>query len=437
MANVTEFNCPCCGSSLKFDAANQNIKCPYCDSEFSIDDVKGSIEEHAQDFNDNANWDTKDAMEEMSNEESSLLNSYCCDMCGGEIIADENTASTSCPYCGNNVLIKSRLTGALKPKYIIPFKKTEEDAKVALKDYMKGKILLPRVFKDENRIKEIKPLYVPYWLYDADVNARIKYIGKTVRRWTSGDYEYKEEKYYSVVREGGIAYEHLPIDASKSIDNKYTESIEPYHFSEAKAFESAYLAGYMSDKYDVTAEEDSARATQRIKEGTEMAFRKTVNGYNEVKLDSCNIQLYNTKAEYALYPLYFLNTKWKENNYKFAMNGETGTLKGDLPMSKIKYFSWLFSLFIAFGALLTLLFYFLIDGEGIAIPLLVGILLGFLISFLITHGMKKQLKGIVFQRGSAAYYKDGSMHLTVATDRFMYKRVTRTRVSSSSSSRKR
>ena len=119
------------------------------------------------------------------------------------------------------------------------------------------------------------------------------------------------------------------------------------------------------------------------------------------------------------------------------MNGETGTLKGDLPMSKIKYFSWLFSLFIVFGALLTLLFYFLIDGEGIAIPLLVGILLGFLISFLITHGMKKQLKGIVFQRGSAAYYKDGSMHLTVATDRFMYKRVTRTRVSSSSSSRKR
>lgn len=47
------------------------------------------------------------------------------------------------------------------------------------------------------------------------------------------------------------------------------ESIEPYDFSEALDFQTAYLAGYLADKYDVTAEESIERANQRVKRSTE------------------------------------------------------------------------------------------------------------------------------------------------------------------------
>ena len=427
---VTQFVCPACGSSLKFDATNQNIKCPYCDSEFSIEDIKAMNEEKNRDFKDETSWDTTDSMKEFSTAEQAGMVSYLCDACGGEIICGENTSSTSCPYCGNNVLLRKNLTGALKPKYIIPFKKTEKDAKDALKNYMKKKILLPRLFKSENKINEIKPLYVPYWLYDADVNARIHYRCSNTHRYTRGDYEYTETSYYSVIREGGIAYEHLPVDASKSIDNKLTEAIEPFSFNETKEFETAYLAGYMSDKYDQTAEECSGRATQRIKEGTEIAFRKTVTGYQEVRTETCNIKLYNTKVDYAYFPIYILGTKWKDNTYTFAMNGETGKLKGNLPMSPLKFVLWLIGQFVVYGGLIGLLMYFIFqDSEyspfaGLAIGLVIGLIVALIVTFI----FKSQLKGAKYQKGSAQYYKPGSMNLVIATDRFLYKKSTRRRI---------
>ena len=426
---VTNFICPSCGSSLKFDATEQNIKCPYCDSEFSIEDIKAMSEEKAADFEDETNWDTSDSAQLFSNAEKEGMTSYLCDACGGEVICGENTSSTSCPYCGNNVLIKKNLSGALKPKYIIPFAKTNDDALKSLQEYMKGKVLLPKVFKAENKIKEIKPLYVPYWLYDADVDARIHYTGKKVRHWSDSNYEYTETSYFSIVREGEIAYEHLPVDASKSIDNKLTESIEPYNFSSTKEFEMPYLAGYMSDKYDEDAEQCSVRATQRIKEGTEIAFRETVEGYNEVTTDSCNIKLSNTKAEYALFPMYILNTKWKDQNYTFGMNGETGKIKGDLPLDKAKFFIWLLWQFVAYGGLLGLLFsFFDNDPTNKAILIVIGAVIGLIISLIVTFSLKGQLKGVKYQVGSRNYYKDNSMHLDICTDRFMYKRTTKRRI---------
>lgn len=41
----------------------------------------------------------------------------------------------------------------------------------ALENHYKGKRLLPKVFKDQNHIKEVKGLYVPVWLFDADADA--------------------------------------------------------------------------------------------------------------------------------------------------------------------------------------------------------------------------------------------------------------------------
>lgn len=81
---------------------------------------------------------------------------YTCPQCGGEITGDQVTAATRCPYCDNNVVMSSQVSGILKPDLIIPFKTTKEQAIEALKNFYKKKKLLPDAFKSENRIKEIK-----------------------------------------------------------------------------------------------------------------------------------------------------------------------------------------------------------------------------------------------------------------------------------------
>lgn len=118
------------------------------------------------------------------------------------------------------------------------------------------------------------------------------------------------------------------------------ESIEPFDFRDAVDFQTAYLAGFLADKYDVSAEESIDRANERIKRSTETAFRDTVMGYQSVVPENCNVALSGGTAKYALYPVWILNTTWKGKKFTFAMNGQTGKFIGDLPVDNGAFWRW-------------------------------------------------------------------------------------------------
>ena len=231
---------------------------------------------------------------------------------------------------------------ALKPDFVIPFKLDKKAAIEALKKHYFGKKLLPKVFQDENRIKEVKGIYVPFWLFGADADGYVRYKATRIRSWSDSNYRYTETSYYTVVRAGEIGFENVPVDGSTKIDDALMESIEPFDISEAVDYNSAYLAGFFADKYDVDAESSIERANERIKQATRDAFADTVHGYTTVTPISTNISLSGGKAKYALYPVWMLTTQWNGKTYTFAMNAQTGKLVGDLPMDKALYRKWLF-----------------------------------------------------------------------------------------------
>ena len=333
MAVMQEYKCPCCGGAIAFDSASQKMKCPFCDTEFEMDALKAYDNELNNEQGDNMQWDTQ-AGGQWSVDETTGLNTYVCQSCGGSIVGDETTAATSCPYCGNPVVLMGQFSGDLKPDFVIPFKLDKKAAKEALLKHYKGKVLLPKVFKEQNHIDEIKGLYVPFWLFDADANANIRYKATRVRRWSDSNYDYTETSYFSVIRGGNIGFERVPVDGSSKMPDDLMESIEPYNFNDAVNFQTAYLAGYLADKYDVDAQQSIDRANQRIKRSVEDSFASTVKGFTTVVPESSCINLSNGKAKYALYPVWILNTTWKDKKYLFAMNGQTGKFVGDLPMDK-------------------------------------------------------------------------------------------------------
>lgn len=343
MADLQEYKCPCCGGAIAFDSKIQKMKCPYCDTEFEMETLKNYDSELNSEQADVMNWETA-AGGEWQDGEADGLRSYVCKSCGGEIVGDENTAATSCPFCGNPVVMKGQFSGALKPDYVIPFKLDKKAAKDALKKHYGKKRLLPKAFKDENHIDEIKGVYVPFWLFDAEADANIRYKATRVRSWSDSTYNYTETSFFSVTRGGSIGFQNVPVDGSSKMADDLMESIEPFDFSGAVDFQTAYLAGYLADKYDVDAEQSIARANDRIKQSTESAFAATVQGYASVTPEATSVQLHNGRAKYALYPVWLLNTNWKGKKYTFAMNGQTGKFVGDLPLDKSAYKKWLFGL---------------------------------------------------------------------------------------------
>jgi len=343
LAVLQEYKCPCCDGAIEFDATLQKMKCPYCSTEFEVADLRAYDEVLKSQPEDNMQWNAA-AGQAWQPGETEGMRVYTCNSCGGEIVGDENTGATECPFCGNPVVMTGTFAGDLRPDIVIPFKLDKKAAMDALKKHYSGKKLLPKVFKDQNRVKEVKGIYVPFWLFGADADGFVRYKASRTRTWSDSNYRYVETSFYNVIRSGGIGFENVPVDGSTKMDDALMESIEPFDISAAVDFQTAYLSGYLADKYDVDSEASVLRANERIKRSTEEAFRNTVHGYTTVTPVSTNISLQNGTAKYALYPVWILNTQWNGQTYTFAMNGQTGKFVGDLPMDKGLFWKWFLSI---------------------------------------------------------------------------------------------
>ena len=347
MAVLQEYKCPCCDGAIEFDSSLQKMKCPYCDTEFEVEALAAYDEALKADQGDAMVWESSEAE---SLESADGIRAYACQSCGGEVIGDANTAATACPFCGNPVVMMKQFSGVLKPDCVIPFQLDKKAAIAALKKHYEGKRLLPKVFKDENHLQELKGIYVPVWLFDADAQANVRYKATRVRAWSDSRYNYTQTSHFSVLRSGQLQFAHIPVDASEKMDDTLMEAIEPFDFSKAVDFRTAYLAGYFADKYDASADSCIPRANERIKRSTEEAFAATAQGYTTVIPEYSSVRLSQGQTRYALYPVWLLNTKWNGKTYTFAMNGQTGKLAGDLPMDKGAYKKWLFGITAAVGA---------------------------------------------------------------------------------------
>jgi DNA-directed RNA polymerase subunit RPC12/RpoP len=279
---------------------------------------------------------------------------YVCNSCGGEVVGDETTAATHCPFCDNPVVMSGQFAGDLRPDFVIPFQLDKEAAKAALKKHMQGKPLLPKLFKSQNRIEKIQGVYIPVWLFNSDADANIRYKATTTHTWSDSRYIYTRTSHYSVHRAGQIGFDAVPVDGSTKMPDDLMESIEPYRMEKAVDFQTAYLAGYLADKYDVSAEESQQRANERIRNSTEQAFRNTVKGYSSVIPVNVGIALKDGQVRYALLPAWILTTQYKGEKYTFAMNGQTGKFVGNLPVDKGKYFAFLPGLTLGVAALVLL-----------------------------------------------------------------------------------
>lgn len=363
---ATNYQCPSCTGPLHFVGASGKLECDYCGSIFDIAQIEAQYAEknekaaapQATETNTAESvWDTSGICWDWG-AEGADMKAYSCPSCGAELICDASTAATSCPYCGNPTVVPGQFSGTLKPEFVIPFKLSKEDAVKALKNHYKGKPFLPRSFTSENHVQQIKGVYVPFWLFDAVAEGSAHYEATRSHTHRRGDKEITQTEHYDIFRSGSLAFEKIPVDASSKMPDDHMDSIEPYDYTELKRFSMAYLPGFLADRFDVSVEESCQRADQRCENTLNAALRSTVTGYDSCISIGSSTRLQRGKVHYALMPVWMLDTKWQGKDYLFAMNGQTGKLVGDLPISWGKFWTT-FAAIAAFlsiiGSVITLL----------------------------------------------------------------------------------
>ncbi len=351
--NATNYQCPACGGPLHFVGASGRLECDYCGSSYSIEQIDSKYGQTAE----GAKAARENASGEKTSPELNNLFEYNCPSCGAQLFCDETTAATSCPYCGNNQVLHSQFKGGKMPQKIIPFKVEKNAAITGLKNHYKGKRLLPKVFSAQNHIEEVKGVYVPFWLFDGHVDVQLDM--KATR--SAVHYTSKEKvvttSHYDVTRGGTVKFEKISVDASKKMDDALMDSIEPFDYEDLRDFTSSYLPGFFAEIYDVSTEECYERAKVRAENTAVNEIRNSVSDYDTVSIQNKKVKLTNDKVTYAFMPVWVLSTKWRDQNYIFAMNGQTGKMVGNLPVDKGLFWKYFFGITLGVAAVVAPLVY--------------------------------------------------------------------------------
>lgn len=327
---VLEYKCPCCGAGLSFGQESQKLKCEYCDNTFDPETVREYTQATAP-ADDTFDWEESTSTE-WSGSERETLQVFVCPSCSGQLLTDENTAATFCPFCGNPAVLPGRVSGGLRPDAVIPFQNSKEDARKAFLALCKGKPLLPKGFTAEHRVEKITGIYVPFWLYDCTGRQDGKYRATRVRHWSDSRYHYTKTDHFLLTRGACADFERIPMDGSSKMDNAIMESIEPFDYTQLQPFDTAYLSGFFADKYDVESKLGEERIRQRVGSTLEEMITGSCIGFSTVAPVSKNLQIEHSRAKYALLPVWMLYTRYKDKTFVFAMNGQTGKMTGTFPI---------------------------------------------------------------------------------------------------------
>lgn len=369
MANQTvTYACPNCGAPLTYNPATKNFTCDFCASSFTEEEVKAHKigQNEGEDTSENAKQTVDDGYdgadvgaEEQYEGEDAEVREYICPNCGAEIMTDPSTVATFCYYCHSPVVLSERVSGMVKPQKVIPFRLDKEAAQQKFLSYIKKKWFVPKNYFSKEQMETMSGIYFPFWVTDADTEGTYETIAHRVRSWREGDYEYTETRNYLVRRRGKIHFEDIVTAAISSEDKQMLEGILPFPPAEHKPFEMPYLLGFGAKKRDVTKEQVVPEVRERIHDYSRTILRGTVHGYTSVDPGSCHVREEKSTWEYALMPVWLMTYRNKKGKlFYYAMNGCTGKLYGELPIS----FAKLAALFAGVAALALPLLILLFGG---------------------------------------------------------------------------
>lgn len=315
-----QFRCVNCGGNVVYDPKSRNMLCLSCNSVNSEEIVKQE-------------------------------DSYSCPSCGGILTVNDFTSATKCEFCGAYNIIDEKITYPYGPDLVLPFRFTKDQATELLRKEFKDKLFCPSDFLSQRTLENLEGDYVPFWLYSYATHAIWDGIGTKVRTWTRGNTEYTETSKFQVYREININFKQIPVDASVPMPDTVMDLLEPYQYEDLENFQPKFMSGFKAETYNQPPDQLESRAKTKADRDTESWLSSSMAGYNSLTPTRKEILHKPTAREFAMMPVWKYVYRYRNTNYEYYINGQTGKVYGKLPKSTGKI---LFSGSTFFVALLLL-----------------------------------------------------------------------------------
>ena len=407
-SNATTYQCPQCGGVVAFNVSTGKLTCNFCGTEYE----RGAFEvdiplEGAAQVRQAEHVNSVDAFLERAPWTSVVENavSYSCRSCGAEVIADQSTVSTSCPYCGNVMIVSGIANSENVPQAIMPFTVTKDRAEARMRQHFEHKWYLSRQF--DAQLSHMQGIYVPYHLYDLRVWGGGEYIG--YHEETDDEGHTSKTGYKGIVRSGYIDFERLPVDGSAKMPDGHMDAIAPFDFHKLQPFAASYVAGYLTEVADEDAQTCLPRAEKRARTSFEGDLKRMVNrvrgvdGIEETIRQEVHVDHVREMA--CVLPVWLMHCTWEGHDMLFAVNGDTGKCVGDLPVDKGRRTATVVVTLLVLLALSAFITFVVMDGNDDQMGFVIGsIILSLVGTVLLDSHFMKQMHTATESRDAAHSY---------------------------------
>ena len=103
-----------------------------------------------------------------------------CTKCAAETTLPPNVTASLCPFCGNGIVATASTKKAIRPKGVLPFHVTHNQASDLFRTWVIGLWIAPNAIKRDAERSAIRGAYIPAWTYDT--NTESDYTGEVVER---------------------------------------------------------------------------------------------------------------------------------------------------------------------------------------------------------------------------------------------------------------
>lgn len=336
--------CPGCAASLEYDPQSSKLKCPYCGNLLEVERVAEAepvVEVDYEEARGRAGEATQGRLSDSAVQVE-------CATCGAAVVFEPPEVAGQCPFCTTKIVVQPHTPDPLiTPQGLLPFATPKQQAIQSLQQWLSSRWFAPGDLKRVANPDRLEGVYLPFWTFDAA--ARTRYTG------AQGEHYWVQEAYTEMVNgrperrvrnvrktrwrpasgEVENSFDDILVPASRAIDTRRLDDLEPWGLEKVEPYNPSYLAGFKAQRYQLDLEGGLGEAQARMEPAIRAAIRRDIGG-DEQQIHSMSVSLSRVTFKHLLLPVWLGAYRFKEKVYQVAVNARTGEVSGERPYSAAK-----------------------------------------------------------------------------------------------------
>jgi hypothetical protein len=286
-----------------------------------------------------------------------------CQSCQAVSAFDSQHVAKRCDFCGSASLVSyDEVKEVIRPESVLPFKQPETTVRETIRRWYGTRWFAPNKLGNRALTDTVHGLYLPYWTFDAQVEAD----------WTAdaGYYYWDTESYTDSqgkrqtrqVRKvrwepasGSVAhfFDDDLVCGSGGVDRKHIRGIEPFPTTDLVPYDAGYVSGWTVERYQIDLGAAAETSREQMESAITSMCSQQVPGDTQRDLQ-VDARYFDRTFKHILVPVWLLSYTYGSKRYQVVVNGVTGSISGDHPLSAWKIFFLIVGILALIGVFLSM-----------------------------------------------------------------------------------